>query len=284
MGGSTKRRKQPPAEVRPKSSSKAEQREPSFWDSHQQAFMLVTTVPPVALICAFLPVGCVSTYFVAWTLFNFLPLKKHARSLGGHMLTVYGSWRNIDTTSLEPGSLLHYLAPLALGAVMGVAYRNLLRALRWSVSKYPEATIEALPAAPDPRRPFVRVPLRPQGEDSAGATVASMSPGTGIHLADAPANVHGDKEFTVKVQLPFGMGGAAQPDGQNPMGMVYDEKRSFQAFVSLEAEDAGATAALVRLIATEGGSGGMKGYFAACRDGDDVLLFVDRILPQPGGW
>ena len=40
-------------------------------------------------------------------------------------------------------------------------------------------------------------------------------------------------------------------------------------------------AMLVRLIATKGESGGLVGYFQAHRDGENLRILVDRILPDP---
>ena len=104
-----------------------------------------------------------------------------------------------------------------------------------------------------------------------------------IHLTGAPHNVHGDGDFLVKVQLPI-VHNSATTSKVYAQGMVYDERRSFQAFVDLESEAEVHTPTLARLIATEGGSGGVKAYFNARREGDVLRIFVDRVMPPPGGW
>ena len=53
---------------------------------------------------------------------------------------------------------------------------------------------------------------------------------------------------------------------------------------NLEAEEEN-VAKMVRLIATLGGDGGLKAYFMARREGDELLVFLDRVMPPPrNGW
>ena len=113
---------------------------------------------------------------------------------------------------------------------MGVAYRNVMQALDWLVSDFPERpTSDDGECSEPPRalstlaseRAAVRISLR-QGT-SAGK----------LNLDDAAPvpNTHGAAEFIVKVQLPM-----AAKGGDAGMGMVYDERRTFQAFVDLESD------------------------------------------------
>ena len=111
--------------------------------------------------------------------------------------------------------------------------------------------------------------------------------------AVAPRNVHGGSEFPVKVQPPLGDGagpcGFCSRKGATTIGlptwgcMVYDERRSFESFLPL---DCPAITPLLELVRDRGwrrgaGQPGIKGYFIAKREGDNLRIFVDRLLPQP---
>ena len=276
MGSAKKNRKLPAtgkpavaAAVAPESSS-----------LHPRTFHLLTAGPPTVLLCFLLPASKVSTWFALWALWQYFPLPRELHVLGGRAITVYGAWRNLHESIVPRSDTVfsnRFLAACVIGLVMGVAYRNLIQALNWYFSDKP-----ARPKGPDELsgRPAVRVSLRPD-EKLAGKSVASMSRQGGaqlkkIHLTDAPPNVHGEREFMVKVQLPMTNGAG---DG---LGMVYDEQRSFQSFVDLESPDRH-MATLTRLIATEGGSGGVKGYFMARRQGDELFIFVDKVLTGGNG-
>eukprot|EP00322_Chrysochromulina_rotalis_P031233 CAMPEP_0115833358 /NCGR_PEP_ID=MMETSP0287-20121206/3133_1 /TAXON_ID=412157 /ORGANISM="Chrysochromulina rotalis, Strain UIO044" /LENGTH=136 /DNA_ID=CAMNT_0003286773 /DNA_START=280 /DNA_END=690 /DNA_ORIENTATION=- len=136
---------------------------------------------------------------------------------------------------------------------MGVAYRNMFRAVRWLVSGIGDDSV--LPdidprtsVLPPPRAPSVLVPL-PES-----TSVSSV-------------------EIIVKVLLPTAEFG---------QGMVYNERRTLQAFINFE--DAPGIATLARLIASEGGDGGIKAYFKARREAGHLRIYVDRVLPQPAHW
>ena len=100
----------------------------------------------------------------------------------------------------------------------------------------------------------------------------------GVVLDGTPANVHGRAIFPVKISLPIASKRTAHADA---LGMVYDEQRSFQAFIDLEADDVPNLATLTRLIAIDGSAGGVSAYFDARRNGDDLLVYVDRVLAPP---
>ena len=71
------------------------------------------------------------------------------------------------------------------------------------------------------------------------------------------------------------------PTAKFSHGMVYNERKTLQAFIDLEDASQSGMATLVRIIATEGGGGGVKGYFAARREGEALRIFAERALPDP---
>ena len=102
-------------------------------------------------------------------------------------------------------------------------------------------------------------------------------------LDEAPSNVHGKSIFPIKVSLPLAsskIDKSAEGAGR-ALGMVYDAERSFQAFLDLEADDVPNMAVLTRLVATEGEAGGVTAYMDARREGDDLLIFVDKVIAPP---
>ena len=109
--------------------------------------------------------------------------------------------------------------------------------------------------------------------------------------AKPPRNVHSLREFTIKVQPPMVVGEAyssgpcgfmSQEDaalgGIVWAALVYDEHRSFTSYLPLDMPGIGA---LLRLVRQEG-RGGIRGYFAARREGEHLRVFTDRmVVPQP---
>jgi hypothetical protein len=92
----------------------------------------------------------------------------------------------------------------------------------------------------------------------------------------APRNIHGDREFIVKVQVP-----TTRPTTPTYMDgcCVYDEGRSLNVHVPLTESGMDKIVAMIR---SYGQAGGMKGYFFARRDGTNIRIFSDSILPgQP---
>ena len=91
-----------------------------------------------------------------------------------------------------------------------------------------------------------------------------------VPKGQAPANIHGSYEFTVKIQCSL--------QGQL---MMYDERKSF-TIGGIENE------ALLTLCREHGiagkashSTGGKKYYLSALRDEDDILVFTDKVLPEP---
>jgi len=60
--------------------------------------------------------------------------------------------------------------------------------------------------------------------------------------------------------------------------LVYDECRSFQ--ISIFQHEVEGLPMVARLI-RHGGPMGRKGYFAARREGANIRLFYDRLIPPP---
>ena len=84
-----------------------------------------------------------------------------------------------------------------------------------------------------------------------------------------PPNIHGDREFIVKVQLC--LHGASYPS------LVYDQQRSFRHELP---SDTPGVYLLRQLIMSE--RPGLKGFFSARRQGENLRIFVDRmLLPEP---
>jgi hypothetical protein len=119
---------------------------------------------------------------------------------------------------------------------------------------------------------------------TASRTSGDIKPVSG----SAPKNVHGNREFMVKVQPPngglmsngpFGFASKelANAAGQPWVALIYDEHRSFMSHLPM---DTPGIDALLRLVRLEGWKG-IKGYFQAQREGDNLRIFADRIMPQP---
>ena len=243
----------------------------SIWDSHPAIFHALASLPPTATCLYVVPPDYFMGWLFAWNVLRML-LKSHgsaARAIGGHMLTVWASWRSVDSKGWD--TTQHLAAAVGTGLIMGIAYKNLMNAGLWFTSGFPERPVTSTISAGgiksiDESRLAVVVPLQ------------HANGGKG-----APANVHGHKIFTVKVQLPLNKDlGKAAPGSFDGVGMISDAAKSFQAFIDLEAEGAG-TAALTRLIATKGAAGGIKGFFEAQRQGEELRIYVDTILPE-GDW
>ena len=100
----------------------------------------------------------------------------------------------------------------------------------------------------------------------------------GSRQGKIPKNVHGDKEFSVKVQIP--LGGGASGSASDDRCMVYDKGRTFeeQYFSPMQYGRAGEK--IESLIRAQPGQL-KKGYFLARREGTNVRIFTDRIIPFP---
>ena len=261
----------------PKKNSPPE--EPTFLDRKPGLFHAITALPPAMLLLYFVPPGTCLIWLLAWNVMRTLlkPSGTAARQLGGHAIALYASHRSLGSDfsdDLESSSYL--LSVCGVGLLMGISFRNGMNALLWLVSGLPERPVSSGSGEFPDDRPTVVVSL-----EQAQATGGGSKGATG-----APPNMHGSKLFTVMVQLPLNKpGGSGTAGSFDGLGMVVDEKHSFQSFVDLESDTTGdARAALVRLIATKGCAGGLKGFFQARREGDDLRIFVDRILAQPKGW
>lgn len=127
--------------------------------------------------------------------------------------------------------------------------------------------------APADERKSVTMPLG--NKDAPDNILSSVSWKSGaMYMAkkgEIPANYH-KAEFLVKVQVPL-MGGAATPL------MIYDQQRTFQ---ELCAGDSAAGRELSIMIRQQGVNG-IKGYFAARREGDSLRIYTDRIA-APQAW
>ena len=90
-------------------------------------------------------------------------------------------------------------------------------------------------------------------------------------------NIHGDREFVVKLQPPMA--------GEGPW-MCYDEKRSFQCFIPEQTSGLPAALTLLRnkgvKVRTGLGGVGLKGFFTARWEGRQVRVFTDSLVPNPG--
>ena len=102
---------------------------------------------------------------------------------------------------------------------------------------------------------------------------ASSMPSRRVDPTQAPKNVHGSREFIVKVQTP----GNYSPQAEC---MVYDEVRSFQSFMPLATHGVEAVLELIRHYGVHKAAGS-KGYFLARREGTRLRIFADKILPPP---
>jgi hypothetical protein len=97
-------------------------------------------------------------------------------------------------------------------------------------------------------------------------------------------NVHGDREFVVKVQVPTGRGSGAGAQFVDEMGlpmrcMLYDRRKTFgDQFFDC---DSAARSRAAEMVRAGGVAGGLKGYFMARRQGANVRVYTDRLLPVP---
>lgn len=95
-----------------------------------------------------------------------------------------------------------------------------------------------------------------------------------LDATEAPKNIHGAREFAVKVQ----------PPGPLAVGekncLVYDESRSFQGWLPLATHGIEALLELIRMYGVHR-PGGSKGYFMARREGTRLRIFADKLIPPP---
>ena len=98
-----------------------------------------------------------------------------------------------------------------------------------------------------------------------GATAATARD---LDRASELANIHGDNEFTVRVQIPM--------DGSLGAAMVYDKQKSFQSVLDCRAIP-GATH--LHEIIRQAGPMGLKGYFATRREGRSLRIFYNILAP-----
>ena len=241
------------------------------WAKVPYAFFALTIVPPLSIVAYILPIEIVATTLAFWMGVRFVLRKVlglfRLSIIAGHAYTFYVAFNHMPAHLLpdgaDPLSSQRLLPVAGLTIAMGIAYRNTSRFLSWALNANFEyqASEGAGQTILGESRPTLRVPL---------ANAESKSPRAF------------DSEFVVKVQLPMGSGLGEIGNG---LGMCYDERRTVKTFVSLESDaQPSETAAMVRLIATDGGSGGLRAYFMAKRSGEDLLIFVDRVVPPPGKW
>jgi hypothetical protein len=122
-------------------------------------------------------------------------------------------------------------------------------------------------------RPYVVVSMR--SLDVQGASVSSfgfgedgkLAPPTHIPSGAIPHNVHGAYEFVVKAQV-----AAAMPI------LIYDEHKSFSIKAPLHGPG---IHKIQSLVERDGLVGGKKGFLAAVRFGDNLRIFVDKLVPPP---
>ena len=154
---------------------------------------------------------------------------------------------------------------------------------------------------------LAHVPVTMRGMSTANISMSGQPARSRVlEQGKAPKNIHGSTEFAVKVQATDAA--LLGSEGAMPCS-VYDERRSFNGF--LECHTPG-IAPLLRLIKDHGayfaGRGGKcatptrrpparrhaalarrtltlprrrRGYFLARREGTNLRIFRDRILPQP---
>ena len=219
-------------------------------DLNSGLFHLLAAGPPVAICFVTMPSTLLLAGLVPWMLVRMM-MPKSLKPMCAHFVTVYIAHNGLGSSEL---TLIRLAKAICLGLTMGVAYRNGHRALRWAISSVCTAAISTT---------GLRMPAR-----LAPPRAASVL----LPLPDSP--LCSSCEFVVKVLL---------PTAKFSRGMVYNEKRTLQAFVDLESDCPG-MATLVRLIASEGGDGGVKGYFLARREPGALRVYIDRILPEPAGW
>ena len=223
---------------------------PSSWDRLPGLFHFLSVGPPLAILCACLPQLSFPQWFPFWYVIK-ASLPTGIGSLGCHAITVYASYSALREEQRFSSEASLLAAAVAVGLLMGVTFRNVVSAFRWRIfgEGTPSTAKSAAATLPPPRSPSVLVPL---------PAVGKRAGGTG--------------EFPVKVLL---------PTAKFSQGMVYNERKTLQAFIDLEDASQSGMATLVRIIATEGGGGGVKGYFAARREGEALRIFAERALPDP---
>ena len=223
--------------------------ERSVWDDVPGAFHFLSVSPPLAIVGVCLPLQSALKWYPIWyATRTFLPAVP--ASLGGHAIAVYAAYASFEDVAWFGSDANLLAAAVSVGVVLGVAFRNATNAWRW----------------------LVGLGAGTPGRASAAPLVPARSPSVLVAVPVTARSAGGAGEFTVKVLL---------PTAKFSQGMVYNEKKSLQAFVDLEDASQPAMATLVRLIAREGGGGGVKGYFAARREGEALRIYVDRILPEP---
>lgn len=102
-----------------------------------------------------------------------------------------------------------------------------------------------------------------------------------------PKNIYGDDEFMVKIQVPVqehkGLASDGSDGGMVPglpsRCMIYDRRKTFgdQYFDC----DTAAKRKAFQLVRNHGIGGGLKAYFSARRQGANIRVYVDRVLPVP---
>ena len=216
-------------------------------------FHTLCVAPPLTVLWLCLPRLSLFPWFPIWYVMKaVLPVR--LGSLGGHAVTIYACYDVYSGTSSFASDSSLLLTAVATGLVMGITFRNITNAARWIIvgagrNGVSDTTSANVAKLVPPRSPSVLVPV-PAVDRRAG----------------------GVGEFTVKVML---------PTAKFEHGMVYNERKTLQCFVDLEDASQPAMATLVRLIARGGGGGGIRGYFAARREGEALRIFVDRMLPEP---
>lgn len=110
----------------------------------------------------------------------------------------------------------------------------------------------------------------------------------GIRMMQEPRNIHGDKEFIVKVQTPVCFAASLSQKPVKPWFCYDGPVRSFQCYIPPETDGLGKAFELLREkgIRAENqmmaGMVGYKGYFMARWEGGSVRFFNDRLVPHPG--
>lgn len=143
-----------------------------------------------------------------------------------------------------------------------------------------EEKLKVCGSAEDPKRGSIIFDLRPAPD--IGSYMCNMSM-TGEPnkeprkvSMEAPKNIHGSREFLVKMQPP----GRQLEKQQMQLCMVYDEARSFQSLMPLSTHGVEALLELIRHYGVHK-AGGSKGYFMAKREGTRLRVFTDKIMPAP---
>ena len=110
-------------------------------------------------------------------------------------------------------------------------------------------------------------------------------------IQNKPAkNVHGSQSFIVKVQPPcsrtvpgqgpHGFAGRGEHKGSAWACTVYDEARSFTAYLPMDEPGIDPLLALIRKDGIQAPNGAMKAYCEAVRVGPNLRIFADTLLPR----